>query len=214
MPARKVEAGEEPLPPDAEPEEMPQEEEGPRVLVLDLETKRGATDVGGWGNIHLMGLAVAVAWDSHTGQYRSYYEDQAADLLRDMAEADVVVGFNLLGFDYRVLSAYDDGSLDEVNTFDMLQDVRRRLGFRLSLAHLAGETIGSSKSADGLQSLQWVKEGRMDLVEEYCRRDVEVTKDLFYHGLEKGWLRYRDKEKRRMQLAVDWNLRDMSPAAR
>ena len=99
-----------------------------------------------------------------------------------------------------------------VNTFDMLQDVRRRLGFRLSLAHLAGATIGAAKSADGLQSLQWVKEGRMDLVEEYCRRDVEVTKDPFFHGLEKGWLRYRDKEERLMQLAVDWDLRELAAA--
>ncbi|SVE19796.1 uncharacterized protein METZ01_LOCUS472650, partial [marine metagenome] len=37
---------------------------GPRVQVFDLETQKSAEEVGGWGNIHKMGLAVGVVWDS------------------------------------------------------------------------------------------------------------------------------------------------------
>jgi DEAD/DEAH box helicase domain-containing protein len=197
-----------------EPEAASGGGKGPRVLVLDLETLRGADQVGGWGNAHLMGMAIGVVWDSAGENFLSFFENQASELLRLMAEADLVVGFNLIGFDYRVLSAYDDGSLASVPTFDILQDVHRRLGFRLSLAHLAERNLGTSKSADGLQSLEWVRQGRMDLVEEYCRQDVQVTLDLFRHGLTKKALRFEDKEGHLLELGLDWELETLVERAR
>jgi DEAD/DEAH box helicase domain-containing protein len=195
-------------------EEPPAAPDGPRVLVLDIETLRGADDVGGWGNAHLMGMALAVVWDSSTQGFTTFFEDQAAELLGKMARADLVVGFNVVGFDYRVLAAYDDGSLARVTTFDILQDIHRRLGFRLSLAHLAEKTLGTSKSADGLQSLRWVREGRLDLVEEYCRQDVQITVDLLHHGIERKWVRFEDREGRLLELAVDWDLEKTVERAR
>jgi DEAD/DEAH box helicase domain-containing protein len=195
-------------------EEPPPAPGGARVLVLDIETLRGADEVGGWGNAHLMGMALAVVWDSSTEGFTTFFEDQAAELLGEMARADLVVGFNIVGFDYRVLAAYDDGSLARVATFDILQDVRRRLGFRLSLAHLAEKTLGASKSADGLQSLRWVREGRLDLVEEYCRQDVQITVDLLFHGIAKKRVRFEDREGRLLELAVDWDLEKTVQRAR
>lgn len=204
---------EEPVEP--EEEESADEDKKPRVVVLDIETMRGAHDVGGWGNSHLMGVAVAVCWDSITKQMSAYREDKVDELLKHLRTAELVVGFNLIGFDYKVLSAYDDGTLDKLNTFDILYDVRKRLGFRLSLAHLAENTLGAAKSADGLQSLEWVKQGRMDLVEEYCIKDVEITRDLFHHGLENGRLRFKDKKKGTLlELAVDWELMDLIDKAK
>lgn len=196
-----------------EEEEEPQADQ-PRVMVVDIETRRGADEVGGWGNSHLMGLAVAVVWDSRTCEMRSFFEDQAGDLLRLLGEADLVVGFNTIRFDYKVLSAYDDGTLAGLPSFDILQDVKRRLGYRLSLAHLAEHTLGAAKSADGLQSLEWVRQGRLDLVEEYCKKDVEITRDLFYHGLEKGWLRFQQKGGKLMELGLDWELSRLTEKSR
>jgi DEAD/DEAH box helicase domain-containing protein len=202
-----------PEPPE-EPEESPGGGDGPRVLVLDLETLRGADEVGGWGNAHLMGMALAVVWDSSARNFTTFLEEQAEELFNLLSKADLVVGFNLLGFDYRVLSAYDDGSLALLPTFDILQDVRKRLGFRLSLAHLAEKNLGAAKSADGLQSLAWVREGRMDLVEKYCRDDVRLTCDLFYHGLERKALCFEDREGHLLEIQVDWDLGTLVKQAR
>jgi len=201
-PAAESAPSEEPAPPD----EDASTREGPRILVLDIETRRSADEVGGWRNSHLMGMALAVVWDSRKKGFTTFMEDEAEALLEEMRSADLVVGFNLIGFDYKVLSAYDSGALAEVPTFDILADVRKRLGFRLSLAHLAENTLGTSKTADGLQSLAWVREGRLDLVEEYCRKDVEITSELFYHGLKEGWLRFQNREGKLMELTLDWNL--------
>jgi DEAD/DEAH box helicase domain-containing protein len=179
-------------------------------MVLDVESLRGASDVGGWGNAHLMGIAVAVVWDSLTREARAFGEQDADALFAFLRQADLVVGFNIVGFDFKVLSAYDDGTLEHLPVFDILADVRRRLGFRLSLAHLAEHTLGAAKSADGLQSLAWVREGRLDLVEEYCRKDVEITAALFAHGLAEHRLRFVNRDGHLMELTVDWDLEALS----
>ena len=86
----------------------------------------------------------------------------------------------------------------------MLADIYRKLGFRLKLGDLAATTLGVGKSADGLQSLKWWKEGRVDLIEQYCRRDVEVTRDVYLFGTRNGYVLYRDRDDRQLRLPVDW----------
>jgi DEAD/DEAH box helicase domain-containing protein len=116
-----------------------------------------------------------------------------------------VVGFNINRFDYRVLSGYTGIDYSKkLPTLDLLQEIHRRLGFRLSLNHLATETLGVEKSADGLQSLEWFKQGRMDLIESYCRKDVEILRDLYLFGRRMGHLHYRDRDNRKVKLPVEW----------
>jgi DEAD/DEAH box helicase domain-containing protein len=78
-----------------------------------------------------------------------------------------------------VLSAYTSTDLNSLPTIDLLEEIHGYLGYRLSLNALAAETLGAAKSADGLQALQWYREGRIDLIQKYCRKDVEITRDLF-----------------------------------
>ena len=181
------------------------EKKGPRVVYFDLETQKGSQDVGGWGNSHLMKLSVGVIWDSLEEKYISYWEKDAEKLVEKLKSADLVVGFNVIGFDYSVLQPYSKVDLNEISTFDMLVDVKKRLGFRLSLNHLAQESFGAEKSADGLLALQWFKEGKMDLIEEYCIKDVEITRDLFLFGKENGYVKYKSKGKGVQELKVDWS---------
>jgi DEAD/DEAH box helicase domain-containing protein len=121
-----------------------------------------------------------------------------------MVMADRVVGFNIDRFDLRVLSAYTEWDLGRIRTLDMLAEIHRRLGFRLSLAHLAEVNLGESKSGDGLQSLAWWKEGRIDLIEQYCKKDVDLTRRLYELGREQGYLLYRDQSDRIVRVPVDW----------
>ena len=73
-------AGEEPEEAPAAIEEPQPTYDTPRVMVLDVETLRGADQVGGWHNSHLMGLAVAVVSDSVTGESLAFFEHQAEEL--------------------------------------------------------------------------------------------------------------------------------------
>jgi DEAD/DEAH box helicase domain-containing protein len=174
------------------------------TVVLDLETQRSAEEVGGWGNIAAMKMALAITWDDRTGRYRTYLEKDLDALLADLHGAARVVGYNIDRFDLEVLRGHSGRDVGRIRTHDMLTHIYRRLGFRLKLADVAEATLGVGKSADGLQSLRWWKEGRLDLIEEYCRRDVEVTRDVYRYGVNHGFILYRDRLGNALRLPVDW----------
>jgi len=137
-------------------------------------------------------------------------ESELSELVKLLQKADLVVGFNIKRFDYKVLSAYTDiKTLAQLPTFDILEDIHKRLGFRLSLNHLALNTLNKEKLGNGLMALKWFKEGNMERLITYCKQDVFVTKELFYHGLKKGYLVYRRKN-RRFRLLLDWNIEEMT----
>jgi len=183
-----------------------------RILYFDLETQKSAEDVGGWGNIHAMKLAVGVVWDSCEQEYFSYLEGAALQLVKKLRTADLVVGFNVKKLDYGVLQPYADFDLDEITTFDMLIDVNKKLGHRLSLNHLAENTLNAEKSADGLVSLQWYKEGKIDKIIEYCKQDVEITRDLFLYGESHGYVKYSTRSGVAKDLKVGGRASLISPA--
>jgi DEAD/DEAH box helicase domain-containing protein len=65
--------------------------------------------------------------------------------------------------------------------------------------------LGESKSGDGLQSLRWWKEGRIDLIEQYCRKDVDVTRRLWEMGRSQGFLLHKDKGGRTLRIPTVWS---------
>jgi DEAD/DEAH box helicase domain-containing protein len=112
-------------------------------------------------------------------------------------------------FDYKVLSAYTAKDLGRFPTFDLLDDIKERVGFRLSLDHVAVHTLGEGKSGDGLQAVAWFKEGKMEELEKYCKKDVEITRRLFEFGCKNGFVIYETKEGQRVRLPVNWNLENI-----
>ena len=61
-------------------------------------------EVGGWENIEEMGMSVGVIWDDLDGTFQVYLEHQINDIINHCMKADQIVGFNHIGFDFRVLS--------------------------------------------------------------------------------------------------------------
>jgi DEAD/DEAH box helicase domain-containing protein len=170
-----------------------------RTLFFDLETKYAADDVGGWGNIMDMGMSVGVLWDSADEAFHVYLEHQVPQLIAHLKKADRLVGFNHVEFDLRVVAGSETTpearhrlylELVSLPNFDMLVELKKLLGHRLKLDSLARPTLQVGKSADGLQALAWYKEGRMDLIIEYCKQDVEVTRRLYNYAIENGKLLY------------------------
>jgi DEAD/DEAH box helicase domain-containing protein len=175
-------------------------------ILLDVETQRAMSEVpGGWNNIAGFGLAVAVTWDDNAG-FRAWREADARSLVGELAAFSRVVGYNLLRFDYTVLSAYHPGihAQLEAKTVDMLVDLRRRLGFNVPLQSVAQATLGRSKSGDGLASVQWFRAGLVDKVIAYCQEDVTLTRDVYQYGCRKGYVLYLDHG-RPAKVLVKWS---------
>ena len=175
-----------------------------KTIVFDVETQHTADEVGGWGNIRDMRLAVAVTYDTVVDVYRDYTEQDADRLIATLRGADLVVGYNVLRFDYEVLSAYTEDSLSDLPTVDMLQDLYHALGWRPKLDSVAAATLGERKSADGLQAVRWFRQGQLDKVMAYCRRDVEVTWQVYEYGRRNGYVQYRDRSYRTHRVPVRW----------
>ncbi len=175
-----------------------------RYMVLDVETRRSAAEVGGWHRADLMGVSVAVLYDAGEDSFFTYEQDELPALFERLREADVVVGFNSSRFDYAVLQPFSPYPLHELPTLDMLAEIKRRLSYRISLDNLGKATLNAPKSADGLQALRWWKEGNIAHIAAYCRKDVEITRDIYLYGHRNGYLLFTNKAGQTVRIPVNW----------
>lgn len=174
------------------------------TLIFDLETQRTADEVGGWSYIRDMGLSVGVTYDPAADRYQVYREADADRLIADLRAADLVVGYNVIRFDYEVLRAYTSDPLRDLPTVDMLVDLHRELGWRPKLDDVAAATLGQRKSADGLAAVRWFRAGQIEKVIDYCQRDVEVTWNVYDFGRRNRFVNIFDRRYQPRRVQVRW----------
>jgi len=174
------------------------------IIYFDLETQKSAEEVGGWDTISRMGMSVGVTYSTARGDYRIYGEAQVNDLVTELQRADLVVGFNVLRFDYEVLHGYTPLDLTQVPTLDMLVDLTNTLQHRLSLDSIANATFGVEKTAEGLQAIRWFKEGKLPEIAEYCCYDVKLTKLVHEYGCQHRQLHYTNRFGKKLTVPVKW----------
>lgn len=162
-------------------------------LVLDLETKRTFDDVGGRNALDKLGISVVGIYDYSTDQYRCYREHEFGELQNLLIDASLIVGFNHIGFDMPVLQPYLSVDVNQLPCFDIMASLQEILGHRVGLDSIATATLGMGKIASGLDAIKYYNEGRWDELEEYCLKDVEVTKDVFDYGLKNKNIKFKSK---------------------
>lgn len=185
-------------------------------IVYDIETRTWASEhPGGWDDIENFGLALAITW-CECCSFQDFTD--AGQLYDHLIAHDRVVTFNGLRFDNTIVAA-DAGRprrpLDTC-TFDILADLTSRLGHRVSLDQLAEGTFYRRKSADGEKAVAWWNAYEalrgaepdeahkyLQKLKHYCLEDVELTRDIYHHGLKHGhvWYMYHGT---RWQVEVDW----------
>ena len=176
----------------------------PNIIYFDLETQKSATEVGGWERKRDMKMSVGVTFSTREGEYRIFGEAQVNDLIQQLMRADRVVGYNIIHFDYEVLHGYTVFDLAQVPTLDMLVVVADTLKHRLSLDSIANATFGLEKTSEGLQAIQWFKEGKMYEIAEYCCYDVKLTKLVHEYGAQNKLLFYKNRFGAKLSVPVSW----------
>jgi DEAD/DEAH box helicase domain-containing protein len=174
------------------------------IVYFDLETQKAADEVGGWNNIRQMRMSIGVTYSTARGGYEIYREQEVDALLTELQRADLVVGFNNLGFDYEVLHYYTVLDLRQLPTLDMLVELKKRLPHRLSLDSIAQATMGVEKTSEGLQALRWFKEGKWLEIAEYCCYDVKITRLVHEYGAAHKQLFYTNKFGAKLSVPVSW----------
>jgi RNase_H superfamily len=174
------------------------------IIYFDLETQRSAHEVGGWDKISRMGMSVGVVYSAVQNEYRIYGENQVDLLIKDLQRADLVVGFNNLRFDYEVLHGYTALDLRQLPTLDMLVELQNQLQHRLSLDSIATATFGVEKTAEGMQALEWYKQGKLLEIAEYCCYDVKLTRLVHEYGAHYRQLCYHNRFGKKLTVPVNW----------
>jgi DEAD/DEAH box helicase domain-containing protein len=175
------------------------------LVFFDLESQNLFQDVGGRNNIEKLRLSCGVTFSTERNDFTVYWEKDAPALIEELKAADRVIGFNLIGFDYQVLRPYAPGfNFASLQTLDLLQDIHRTLGFRLSLDSIAEASLGATKSADGLKAVEWFRAGELEKVAEYCKVDVDITRQVYEFGRDNGFVHYRSKLGSKLKVAVNW----------
>jgi DEAD/DEAH box helicase domain-containing protein len=174
------------------------------IVYFDLETQKSAEEVGGWDKINRMGLSIAVTYSTQRGDYRIYSEKQVDELIQELRRADLIVGFNHLRFDYEVLHGYTVLDLRQLPTLDMLIELQNQLQHRLSLDAIATGTFGVEKTAEGMEAIQWYRQGKLMEIAEYCCYDVKITRLVHEYGAQHRQLHYLDRFGKKQSVPVSW----------
>ena len=174
-------------------------------VVFDIETKKSFDEVGGRTFFDKLGVSVVGAYVYGKNEYAAFEEHEIPEFEKLILSAPRVIGFNIHHFDLPVLQPYISWNLKSLPTLDLMDDVKKSLGFRLYLDSLAEATLGVRKSGDGMQALRWYKEGKIDEIKKYCLKDVEITKNLYDFGRKNGHVLFYSREANgRVAIPVVW----------
>jgi len=179
-----------------------------RRITFDIETEGVFKTNADFTNLE---ITVVGIHDSSTGEYKSFLRHELNELWPILERADLLVGYNSDHFDIPILDKYYAGDLTKIKSVDLLKEVKNVLGRRLKLDNLAGATLGVNKSGNGLEAVQWWKEGKFEQVRQYCLDDVKITNELYLHAKKHKKLKYKDWDGER-EIKLDTSLWETIPA--
>ena len=162
-----------------------------RAITFDIESI-SESNVLGRVDVSQQEITVVAIHDSETGEYTSFSREELPKLWPIMERADALIGFNSDTFDIPLLNRYYPGDLSRIRSIDLMVEVQKVLGRRIRLQSLAEATLGKGKKGDGLKAQDWWREGKYDLVREYCIEDVRLTRELYDYARAHGVLKYKD----------------------
>lgn len=162
-----------------------------RKIVLDIETQDTFQDVGSNDPTKLH-ISLLVIYDYKDQQFMTFMEKDLSDLWPILEKTDLIIGYNSDHFDIPLLNKYYPGDLTSVGSLDLMTEIKKVIGRSIKLDNIAEATIGIGKSGNGLQAIEWWKNGDIAKIEKYCRDDVKVTRDIYEYAMKNKSLKYKD----------------------
>ncbi len=173
-------------------------------IIFDIETQKLFEDIN-FGNIAKLGVSVVCLYkrtldkDYHeiSGHMHTFWQNDLSSMWSLFANVNRVIGFNSIDFDNLVLrplcSTYD---FSKLNHFDILKEIQKILGHRLSLNTIARSTLNETKIDSGINAVKYWQKGdstSLAKLSKYCQADVLITKKIYDFALKNKYLKYIDK---------------------
>lgn len=133
----------------------------------------------GWGDHFGMGLACAVTFDTARQEFRIFDEFMIDELKKTLMRTDVVIGFNCLRFDNKILASYEI-EIPEHKCYDLLHEIAKAAGTPnqfsgLGLNAICKANFGIEKIGDGADAPILYQRKRFGELHDYCLADVRLT---------------------------------------
>ena len=180
------------------------------MLIYDIEIKKailkkgeakqeGVEYCGGWNDHANMGISVVCVYDCRTNRVRVFTDSNKEQFWELADSRNLLIGFNNIGFDNKVLSACWGRSIPEDKCYDILREIWAGLGFgtEFNYSTHAGYGLDSccevnfntTKSGHGaLAPIDWQR-GKIGDVIDYCLNDVQLTRQLLGKIVRDGYIR-------------------------
>ncbi len=177
------------------------------ISVLDLETQKTFSEIGR-NKLHELKVSVVGFYDYGTDSYLAFEESEIPKLEERLKQTDLVVGFNIKGFDLVVLQPYLLTSVEELPVLDLLEEIKKVRGHRVTLQSLAIATLQEAKSGSGWDAVRLFHEGKLEELKKYCLNDVRITKAIFDYGRTHKRVFFRsERDFQTYEIPVTWGER-------
>ena len=171
-------------------------------IIFDTETKKFFDETTG-NDPSKLGVSITSVYsrtlddnfNEIEGKMQSFWESEFGEMFKLFEKADRIIGFNSLSFDVPALSPYLPKQWSKLPHFDILEEIRRVEGKRMSLNSLAKATLASNKNDSGENAVKYWNLGTPEALEKlriYCEMDVEITTKIYDHALKNNYLKYID----------------------
>ena len=181
-----------------------------KIAYFDLETQYLFDEVGGRQNTHK--LKVALAGTLIGEEVNVFTEDEVDHLIKKLLDCDMIVGHNLSGFDYLVLSPYVDSTVIQslkAKTFDTFDDLKAKTGCWIGLDDLGKRNLNMQKTENSIEIPGMWRAGKHQEVKDYLINDLKLIKAVHEHGKLNKSLKYDHKVYGESEgekiVSVDWD---------
>jgi hypothetical protein len=184
------------------------------TVFLDIETRELVPE-----NRDLSLMRISIAGVRKDGEAFIFTEEDIAGLFTILDDADLIVGHNLILFDYKVLNryaGYNVAAKHKERTLDFFYAIMQMTDRRVSMNDLAQRNLGIAKLGEGKDAPVMYKEGRMDELRAYLEQDLLILERLYDHLLQHGRLKYghivyKEPVEREIELPIKARPKNPSP---
>ncbi len=175
------------------------------MLIYDIEIKKAILGKGeipfkgieycdGWHDHANMGISCICVYDYKQGRYRVFVDDNMDGFITLVANRKIIVGFNNVGFDNKVITSNIELTLGYLNSksYDILREVwisqgydpdnfkkETHDGYGLDVLAKANFPDTGGKTGHGALAPVDYQKGSWGSLIDYCLADIWLTKKLF-----------------------------------
>ena len=158
------------------------------IIFFDIETQELVPE-----NRDLSQMRISIAGIRQENACIIFTEEGIHALFPLLDAAELIVGHNLLGFDYKILQRYADFDVCakyKHKTFDFLHIIMHKTDRRVALNDLAQRNLGIAKNGHGKDAPALFHQGKIEELKAYLEQDLLILQRIYEHIKQHGKLKY------------------------